>query len=973
MTYPTFTHVRSTRVDSLNLTVEEYRHAATGARHLHLAASDTNNAFLVAFLTVPQDSTGVAHILEHTVLCGSERFPVRDPFFMMTRRSLNTFMNAFTGADWTAYPFATQNAKDFDNLLQVYLDAVFFPRLHPLDFAQEGHRVELASPEDPGSGLVFKGVVYNEMKGAMSAPSARLWQTLQEHLFPTTTYHWNSGGDPERIPDLTWEALRAFHASHYHPSNAVFMTYGDAPAAEHQRRLEAYALTRFEGRPMALAVPDERRRAAPAVVETEYPVDEAEGTAERTHVLLGWLLPRVTGLPEILRAHLLSGVLLDNSASPLRHALETTGLGSAPSELCGLDDSFREAVFACGVEGSSPEHAQAVEDLVLGVLREVARDGVPAEQVEAVLHQLELSQREIRGGHVPYGLRLMVNVLGPVLHGGDAAELLHIDPVLEELRAAVRDPGFVPGLVRSRLLDNPHRVRVVMRPALDLAARQAAREAERLAVIGAGLDDQGRSAVRERAEALLARQRAQDDPDLLPRVGLEDVPAELSIAEGRPGAVGPGLPATWYAQGTNGLVYAQVIADLPDLPPDLLDLLPLYCDWMTEVGCGARDYRQAQAWQASVTGGVSAEASVRARVTDLDRVGSYFVLAGKALARNAEGLAEVLREVFQRARFDELDWLRELVAQSRAQREQAITAHGHALAMAAAAAGMGPVGALSHRWDGLQGLRSLKALDEAVRDHAALERLGADLARLRELVLAAPRQVLVVSEAAHQERLREALAAHWAGVPAPGGGALGFAPRFERRPVREGWAVSSQVSFCARAYPAVPAEHPDAAALVVLGQLLTNGFLHRRVREEGGAYGAGASYDSDTGAFRFYSYRDPRLAETLADFDAAVDWLASHRHEPRALEEAILGVVAAIDRPEAPAGEAIKAFFGTLHGRTPEQRRRFRSRVLAVTLDDLRRVGATWLVAERASTAVLSDRRTLEGAAPGLGLTIQSA
>jgi hypothetical protein len=971
MTRPSFIPLRSTPIDSLKLRVEEYRHERTGARHVHLAADDTNNAFLVAFLTVPQDSTGVAHILEHTVLCGSERFPVRDPFFMMTRRSLATFMNAFTGADWTAYPFATQNARDFENLLRVYLDAVFFPRLHPLDFAQEGHRVELAEPDDPRSGLVFKGVVYNEMKGAMSAPTARLGQALQEHLFPTTTYHWNSGGDPERIPDLTWEALKAFHASHYHPSNAVFMTYGDVPASERQRQMETYGLGRFEARPLGLAVPDERRHRAPLAVEVEYPVDAADGTRERTHVALGWLLHRVTTLPEILRAHLLSGVLLDNSASPLRHVLETSDLGSAPSELCGLDDSTREATFVCGLEGSEPERAEAVEALVLSELRRVAEEGVPGDQVEAVLHQLELSQREIRGGHVPYGLRLMVNVLGPTLHGGDPAELLHIDPVLEELRAAARDPRFLRDLVRTQLLENPHRVRVVMRPAPDLAAREAAREAARLAAIAERLDEPARREVIESARGLLERQRAVDDPDLLPRVGLADVPPDLAIPEGREGRIGD-VPATGFARGTNGLVYAQVVTELPALPADLVDLLPLFCDWVTEVGCGARDYRQAQAWQAAVTGGVSAETSLRARVADVGQARGLLVLAGKALARNADGLAEVLREVFERARFDELAWLRELLAQSRAGREHAVTGHGHVLAMTAACAGMGPVGALAHRWDGLLGLRRLKALDEAVRSEAALERLGADLARLRDLLLEAPRQLLVVSEEAQAEALREALASRWAGVPAGREGDGAFAPQVESRRVQEGWTVPTQVSFCARAYPTVPVEDPDAAALVVLGQLMTNGFLHRKVREEGGAYGAGAGYDPDTGAFRLYSYRDPRLAETLTDFDRAVDWVASHRHEARTLEEAILGVVASIDRPESPAGEAIKAFFGTLHGRTPDQRRRFRARVLAVTLEDLRRVGARWLDPARASTAVVSDRASLEAAAPALGLVLES-
>ncbi len=209
-------------IDSLNITVELYRHKKTGARHLHLASEDAHNAFLVAFLTVPSDSTGVAHILEHTALCGSERFPVRDPFFMMLRRSLATFMNAFTSSDWTAYPFASQSRKDFDNLMQVYLDASFFPNLTEQDFSQEGYRVEFAESDDVESDLVYKGVVFNEMKGAMSSPVRVLWEQISTNIFPTTTYRFNSGGSPEKIPDLTWEQLKAFHAKHYHPSNAVF-------------------------------------------------------------------------------------------------------------------------------------------------------------------------------------------------------------------------------------------------------------------------------------------------------------------------------------------------------------------------------------------------------------------------------------------------------------------------------------------------------------------------------------------------------------------------------------------------------------------------------------------------------------------------------------------------------------------------------------------------------------------------------
>ncbi len=288
--HPAFTWIRSERIESLNVTIEEYRHVKTGALHYHIDADNNENVFLVAFRTVPMDSTGVAHILEHTALCGSKKYPVRDPFFMMIRRSLNTFMNAFTSSDWTAYPFASQNRKDFDNLLDVYLDAAFFSRLDELDFLQEGHRVEFKQANDPQSELEFKGVVFNEMKGAMSSPVSVLWQTLSERLYPTTTYHYNSGGEPANIPDLSYQQLRDFYQTHYHPSNAVFMTFGDIPAYDHQKQFEVKALCHFEQLDVDIRVDDEVRFDQPIAVEDVYAFDAPDGVSrdQKTHHVKGW-------------------------------------------------------------------------------------------------------------------------------------------------------------------------------------------------------------------------------------------------------------------------------------------------------------------------------------------------------------------------------------------------------------------------------------------------------------------------------------------------------------------------------------------------------------------------------------------------------------------------------------------------------------------------------------------------------------
>ena len=280
--HPAFELLREQDIPSLKVRYQEFRHRVTGAQHIHLAADNSENVFLVALRTVPMDSTGVAHILEHTALCGSEKYPVRDPFFMMIRRSLNTFMNAFTSSDWTAYPFASQNKKDFNNLLGVYLDSVFFARLDPLDFAQEGHRLEFANASDATSELTFKGVVYNEMKGAMSSINSVLWQTMSKHLYPTSTYHYNSGGEPANIPDLTYDQFKAFYQNHYHPSNAIFVTFGDIPAVEHQASFEENALSRFDKLDCHIAVTNEQRYSEPQYFEESYAFDAAKGNQATT-------------------------------------------------------------------------------------------------------------------------------------------------------------------------------------------------------------------------------------------------------------------------------------------------------------------------------------------------------------------------------------------------------------------------------------------------------------------------------------------------------------------------------------------------------------------------------------------------------------------------------------------------------------------------------------------------------------------
>ena len=957
--HPSFKWIRSERIDSLNLTLQEYQHIKTGALHYHMEAENTENVFLVAFRTVPMDSTGVAHILEHTSLCGSKKYPVRDPFFMMIRRSLNTFMNAFTSSDWTAYPFASQNKKDFNNLMDVYLDAVFFTRLDELDFLQEGHRVEFKEAGNTSSELEYKGVVFNEMKGAMSSPVSVLWQEVSKYLYPTSTYHYNSGGEPQDIPDLTYQQLKDFHQTHYHPSNAIFMTFGDIPVIEHQQKFEEQALDHFNRLDVKISVKPEKRYLAPIVVEEAYAYDVVaeETTEDKTHHVMSWLLGPCTSLDDMMKANLLSQVLLDNSSSPLRQALEKTDLAAAPSPLCGLEDSNYEMCFLCGLEGSKVENALAFEKLVLDVLNDVATNGVPHEKLEAVLHQLELSQREVGGDTYPFGLQLILSGLTAAIHRSDPVSLLNLDPVIESLREDIKDPEFIKNLVRDLLLNNQHRVRLTLRPDENLSQRKELAEKAHLAAIRSAMSDDDKQHVIKQAAALAERQLQEDNPELLPKVGLNDVPAEIKIPPATKQSIA-NTDSTVYKQGTNGLVYHEIICELPELNDDELALLPYYSFCLTELGCGDKDYLQVQEWQSSVSGGIHASQSIRAYSDNEQKIRAYYIFSGKALGRNNKKLAELIWQTLNNVRFDEEERIAELITQIRSRRERSVTGSGHTLAMSAAASGLSPVASLNHQFGGLAGIKSVKSLDDSHKEKTALKQTAQLFSSIHEKIKAAAKTYMLTVEADKVDETVKEFEEIWQQTDSAAGNLFSL-PEIKQQ-TKQMWIANTQVNFCAKAYPTVTMEHADAAALSVLGGFLRNGYLHTAIREQGGAYGGGAAQDTNTAVFKFYSYRDPRLSETLDDFDKAINWMLENGHEDRQLEEAILGVIGSMDKPGSPAGEAKSAFHNQLHGRSRDKLQLFRQRVLEVSIDDLKRVTEAYLKKGEASVAVITSAATHE-------------
>ncbi|WP_201533430.1 insulinase family protein [Psychrobacter ciconiae] len=979
--HPEFELIEHRPIEALSLDVLISRHKKTGAMHYHLAHPSDENAFLVGFRTQPMDSKGEAHILEHVALCGSKKFPVRDPFFSMIKRSLNTFMNAMTAADWTAYPFATQNENDYFNLLAVYLDASFFPNIHPLDFAQEGIRVELDDEDKPQ----FKGIVFNEMKGAMSGEIDQLYHSVAHHLFPTTTYHYNSGGDPADIPDLTHDELLEFHQSHYHPSNSVIMSFGNIPVAKTQAKLHDDALANFEQGQKHSSKAEQRLTAPISAVET-YTAD-TDGD-KQTHHVVAWLLPSITDPKQRLALRLVEGVLVEHAGSPLRAYLDSHPLGTAPSPLLGLDDSHFEMVFYTGLRGSEPEHAEAVENGILEVLTEVASKPIDDDTIETILHQIEIDQRHIGGDSMPYGLNLMLEGFSTAIHDGNPVDVWEVDTHLAWLREQVKDANWLPNLIKTYLIDNPHRVRVTLKPDSQKSAKLAAAEQERLDAIAKNLDDDAKAKLRAQEQALAERQAMVDDLSVLPKVGLEDVPADISFIEGRKKAVqlsGRDSSIFEYDAGTNGLYYYQVVIPLTDtvtgidtaaLPADDIinhPLLPIYLSLLSELGTDSMGALEFQAKQAAQSSGVTARISQRTSIDSRDDISSYFVVATRALNRKPEAI-DLVKEVMEHSIFTEQSRIKEILQQRAASWQSRLAGAGHAYAMQTASRAMSRQSRLEYARGGLPALNTLKDfLAHANEDSSVWDELAQGLMALHKSITSLAKFAIIVCEPDETVRLSDLIVKSWQDdkkvadfddlnhqIPSD------FAKVSIDDINTQGddndnamatdlaWLVATNVYHNASAYKVPPADHPDTAALMVLAPYLRNGYLHSAIREKGGAYGGGAGYDANACAFKFFSYRDPNFEATFDHFEQSIDWLLTAPQSDEQLEEAILGIISGMDKPGSPAGEAIKSCFADLHQRGVDWQRKMRAAILAVTIDDLKRVATTYLKDKPKTRAVLA-------------------
>ena len=938
----------SKKIELLDVNAQVYKHSKFNTQHIHLDADNDEKVFMVAFRTIPEDSTGVAHILEHTSLCGSKKYPVRDPFFMMIRRSLNSFMNAFTSSDWTAYPFATQNNKDFNNLLDVYVDSAFFPRLDPLDFSQEGHRLEI----DNENKLEIKGVVFNEMKGAMSSPTDQLWHGMSKYLFEETTYHHNSGGDPEKIIDLTHADLVAFHQKHYHPSNATFFTFGNVSIDEIHDHLEENVFQKFTPASEQLTINPAKIFTNPVRASGTY--QPLPGDESNHHVVISWLLGDSHDPLNLLEKYFLSNILLDNSASPLRKALELSKIGKSPSPFLGIEPSNKEIVFMAGLEGVGPDKAIEVEELILSTLQKLVKDGVPEDLINSSLHQLEIGQREVSGGGMPYGLQLMLGCMNACIHHDDPISMLDLDANFTKLKTLISQKGYLEELISTSLIKNQHRLNYELKPDPKFNENLENFFASTLKSKEEVLTDRDIGEINDLAEALKARQEAVDDVEILPKVTIQDIPLKREYAS----ASFLKNNRSVYEVGTNGLMYSDFLFPCKNLSSQELLFSSLYTFILTEVGLCESSYEEVQALQSSITGGINA--SFKLHTNGQDEPGKLFLsISSKSLEDNFDAMEKLVFNTLENARFDEKNRILDLFNIFIARNEESLNQNGHILAMNSAASSLNTFSATAFQMSGLRMLNQSKAAISKIKEITDANELIDTLKSIHSKVFHNPYKIFTAcSPNALQEKSME-----FTNIQSKAEQSL-------TKPATEqiGWITGSQVCYCAEAFQGVPREHPDAPALSVLATVLRNGFLHTAIREKGGAYGAGATNDTSTNTFKFFSYRDPKCTETFVAFKEAIEWSKTSITNQH-LEEAILGVVSSIDKPLSPVGEAKNDFNFNLENISTKERLEMRQRVINCSIEDLIRVSKKYLTGD-SNKSILAGESYREEAS-SLGLTLK--
>ena len=987
------------------------RHRKSGAEVFHIFNDDPENLFAFVFATSPEDSSGAAHILEHSVLCGSERYPLKDAFLVLAQGSLQTFLTAWTFPDKTVYPASSVNEHDYFNLMAVYGDAVFRPLLSEWTFLQEGHRLEFSPDKNNGDRLSITGVVYNEMKGSYSSPDAYTGLWSVKSVLPGTPYDFESGGDPDHIPELTWEKLKEFHRTRYSPANCRIFLAGNIPPERQFSFLNEKFLASLPAGGAAAPVPRAEAWRDPRQIRVPCPA----GADAKAAVFISWLCSDSTDPAETLALGALTETLLGHDGSPLVRALIESGLGEDLIPSAGLEAELRETVFTAGLRGvdtsggAGKKAIKQIEDLILGELARCVREGIPKAEIEAALLGMEFSNREIRRAGGPYSLVWLRRSLHGWLYGTKPWESLLFVPNFTRFKDRLAaDSRYMESLIQKYLLDNPHRALVIVEPEEGYLEKKEAALAASLAAREAALSGEERRAIRERSEELERIQSAGEDPLALKtiphlsrkdlEVNIEAVPRELHDLNG--------VPALSHGLFTNGISYIGIAFPADILPPEDYPWLPLFARSVVSVGLPGMDYAAVSSLLAGTTGGLYASLQTGSALSGSPSVipmpSGIFDLAGrdwivyrlKALDEKAAASLDLTLRLITEADFSDLRRMRDLVLEMKNECDSSLAPAGHTYAATRAARFFSRSLAVEEIWGGLDQLSFVHRI--AACDIAEISRV---LTSIRDRLRAAG---AIVNITASPESLSASLslaAKKFGPFGAPGPrfpasreaasflalqesaapGAPALPPRNPSPPYDTAYtsvevfsSTSLQVGFAAVSMPASPLTRREHVAELLLSHHLSTGALWEDIRMKGGAYGAFAHPDGLERCFHCSTYRDPNPLRSAGAFAAILQKQARTPVDGETLEKAVIGSYAKETRPRTPSEKGGADFLRFLYGIDDRHREQKLRALLDSSGTELteaaRRLAET---AGRQALSIIAGPATAKEAAAQLGVDVR--
>ena len=910
------------------------KHRKSGARVLLMQNDDENKVFAIGFRTPPSDSTGVPHIMEHSVLCGSRDFPVKDPFVELVKGSLNTFLNAMTYPDKTVYPVASCNDKDFQNLMHVYMDAVFYPNIYQHDeiFRQEGWSYKLDQPDGE---LTISGVVYNEMKGAFSSPEGVLDRVILNSLFPDTSYANESGGDPEVIPDLTYEQFLDFHRKYYHPSNSYIYLYGDMDMEEKLRWLDENYLSDFDKDDVDSEILYQEPFKEMREVVQEYSITSDESEEDNTY--LSWNKVIGTSLDEklYLAFQILDYALLSAPGAPLKKALVDAGIGK---DIMGsYDNGIYQPIFSVIAKNANMEQKEDFIRVIEDTLKGIVENGMDRKALRAGINYHEFRFREADFGNYPRGLMYGLQLFDSWLYD-ETKPFIHMQaiPTFEFLKSQV-DTGYFENLIRTYLLDNTHGAIVIIRPEQGRTARMDKELADRLQAYKDRLTPEQIQKLVDDTHELEQYQEEESTPEDLAKIPVlkrEDISRDTAPIVNEEIDAG-GVKVVYHNVETNGIGYVSLMFDLSGIREELLPYVGILQSVLGIIDTNNYEYGELFNEINVHTGGIGTSLELYADVTKIKEkeFRATFEMRGKALYPKMDVLFSMMREILMESRLDDEKRLKEILSMLKSRLQMSFLSSGHTTAALRALSYASPMSKFKDDTDGIGFYEKVKDIEEDFDGHKeeliqSLKEIAGRIFRTDNLMISytsseeglepAMKAFMAVKDTLHTEEMPEA-------EPCI----------LHCRKRNEGFKTSSKVQYVARVGNFIDGGAEYSGALQILKVILGYDYLWQNIRVKGGAYGCMSNFNR-IGESYLISYRDPNLEKTMEVYEGVIDYLKNFNVSDRDMNKFIIGTMSNIDRPMTPSAKGSRSMNLYMNHVTEEMIRTERNQILDAGQADIR-------------------------------------